>query len=390
MQGHRKLIRLLTYIAITCLASVAKAGNPVWTFTPLTATTISVPTSSTATVQYQVTNQSSKTHTLSVSSISGITQLTTGLGVCGNPFVLLGYESCTLSLQVNGSELTGPVTDGPIVCEQGPTLLCYRPSPLNILHITPLDGVLLFSVSPPSGAASGGTGVTLSGQDFTGATSVTFGGVAATSVNVVDSSTATAVTPAHAVGAVDVTITTPNGSATLPNGYTYVTTAVGLPAFGGVIACLNGGLNNLIAAKNDGSPGIIWGSNAITTGATSITDGASNTAIIVGTPGETTPNASTVCENYEVDSQGHSPCEAGNTCYNNWFLPAGDNLTSSGQLNCLFDNQTSIGGFSITPYWSSTESSTTQAWSQGFSSGVQSLVEKNFVRRVRCVSAFTP
>jgi fructose/tagatose bisphosphate aldolase len=79
---------------------------------------------------------------------------------------------------------------------------------------------------------------------LTGATGVTFGGSAATSVNVVNSTTVTAVTPAHAAGAVDVVITTPSGSATDTNGYTYLTTAVGQSAYGGKIACLNGSLNN--------------------------------------------------------------------------------------------------------------------------------------------------
>lgn len=55
-------------------------------------------------------------------------------------------------------------------------------------------------------------------------------GQAATSVNVVNSTTVTGVTPAHAAGVVDVVIATPAGGATLVNGYTYVTTVVGQPS----------------------------------------------------------------------------------------------------------------------------------------------------------------
>lgn len=112
------------------------AGAPLWTFAPLTATTISVPADETATVQYQVTNQSSKAHTLSMTSITGVSQTTTGTGVCGNPFTLSGHGSCTLSLQIDGSQVTSGNTNGPVVCEQGSTLQCYRPSPSDTLNIT--------------------------------------------------------------------------------------------------------------------------------------------------------------------------------------------------------------------------------------------------------------
>ena len=69
--------------------------------------------------------------------ITGITQTTTGVGVCGNPFTLpTKGSSCTLSLQVSGSQLTGPITDGPIICEQGSALQCYRPSYADNLNIS--------------------------------------------------------------------------------------------------------------------------------------------------------------------------------------------------------------------------------------------------------------
>lgn len=75
--------------------------------------------------------------------------------------------------------------------------------------------------SPNAGALAGGTTVTLTGTNFTGATGVTFGGSSATSVTVVNDTTITCVTPSHAAGAVDVVVTTPSGSGTLTSGYTY-------------------------------------------------------------------------------------------------------------------------------------------------------------------------
>ncbi|MGX8741609.1 IPT/TIG domain-containing protein [Legionella pneumophila] len=492
------LKRILACLCSVFMMTTVFAGTPLWTFEPLTATTVAVPANGTAMVQYRVTNQSSKPHALSMQPIRGITQITTGLNVCGNPFVLRGKNSCILSLQINGSQLNGAVTDGPVVCQQGNMNQCYRPSSTNILRITqaspitdavitvtgsPLiltvngqtgqltinntstqvaatnitsnftgtaldgnvtetgntcanvppggnctltytpgntvvpqtnftiqgtntnaltaaiaiqSGSTLTNINPNSGAASGGTGFTLTGSGLTGATGVTFDGIAATSVNVVNSTTVTGVTPAHAAGVVDVVINTPAGGATLANGYTYVATAVGQPAFGGTIACLNTG-NNLIAATADNSTAIQWGGfgTAVGVGAQSDTDGAGNTAAIVAALGNNggTPYAAQLCNDFEVDSQGNTPCQTGNTCYDDWFLPAGNNSTSTGQLNCLFTNRAAIGGFANVTYWSSTEFSggpTSLAWLQNFSNGNQGVVFKFLDLRVRCVRAFTP
>lgn len=491
--------RILAFLCSTSMMTNVFAGIPLWTFDPLTDTTITVPANGTVMVQYRVTNQSSKPHTLTMQPIQGITQMTTGLNVCGNPFVLRGKNSCILSLQINGSQLRNPVTNGPVVCQQGNPNQCYRPSSTNVLDITqappitdavisvtgsPLiltanglngqltinntsmqiaatnitsnftgtvldgnvtetgntcanvppgssctltytpgnmvvpqtnftiqgtntnaltaaitiqSGSTLTAISPTSGTAAGGEGFTLTGTGLTGATSVTFGGIAATGVNVVNSTTVTGVTPAHAAGAVDVVIDTPDGGATLANGYTYVATTVGQASGGGTIACLNGGLNNLIAATADNSASIVWGGfgTAVGAGAQSNTDGASNTtaifAALVNNGG--TPYAAQLCNNYQVDSQGHTPCQAGNTCYNDWFLPAGNNVAASGQLNCLFTNRAAIGGFLSVSYWSSTEFSgnpTNSAWRQDFSTGTEGGVSKNNSLRVRCVRAFTP
>ncbi len=125
------------------------------------------------------------------------------------------------------------------------------------------SGITLSNVSPSSGSASGGVGITLTGTGLTSVSDITFGGISATSINVINSTTVTAVTPAHPAGIVDVTVTTPNGSATLSNGYTYIATAVGQSADGGTIACLNGGSNNLVAATADNSSSMQWGGLAL-------------------------------------------------------------------------------------------------------------------------------
>jgi alpha-tubulin suppressor-like RCC1 family protein len=66
-------------------------------------------------------------------------------------------------------------------------------------------------LTPNSGAAAGGIGVTIAGTNLTGTSAVHFGSVAATSVTVNSSSSVTAVAPAG-TGTVDVTVTTPAGT----------------------------------------------------------------------------------------------------------------------------------------------------------------------------------
>lgn len=243
----------------------------------------------------------------------------------------------------------------------------------------------LTTVTPNSGSTLGGTGVTLVGTGLTGTTGVTFNGIAATSVNVINSTTVTADTPANSAGAVDVTLTTPSGSSTLINGYTYVAAAVGQSTLGGTVACMNGGLQNLIAATADNSTGIEWGGLGVQTSATSVTDGATNTALIVTTLGGGTPYAAQLCSNFEVDSQGNTPCQAGNTCYTDWYLPA------KNQLDCLYTNRAAIGGFAANVYWSSSEdtvAATLAANAQSFSNGLQSQSLKSITSRVRCVRSY--
>ncbi|HXQ58748.1 MAG TPA: IPT/TIG domain-containing protein, partial [Acidimicrobiales bacterium] len=67
------------------------------------------------------------------------------------------------------------------------------------------------ALSPSSGPATGGTNVTITGTNFTGATSILFGATAASSFTVHSSSSIAAEAPAAAPGPVDVTVTTSGG-----------------------------------------------------------------------------------------------------------------------------------------------------------------------------------
>jgi predicted hotdog family 3-hydroxylacyl-ACP dehydratase len=67
-------------------------------------------------------------------------------------------------------------------------------------------------IGPNGGPPAGGTTVTITGTNLTGATAVAFGGTAAAQFAVNSATAITALSPAGAISAVDVTVTTPNGT----------------------------------------------------------------------------------------------------------------------------------------------------------------------------------
>ncbi|GGI22784.1 autotransporter family protein [Bradyrhizobium guangdongense] len=77
-----------------------------------------------------------------------------------------------------------------------------------------LPGPVVTSASPASGPIAGQQRTVVTGQNLTGATSVKFGGVNVLRFTVLSATQISVVTPPHAVGAVDVTVTTPLGSGT--------------------------------------------------------------------------------------------------------------------------------------------------------------------------------
>ncbi|MCA9632046.1 MAG: IPT/TIG domain-containing protein [Myxococcales bacterium] len=80
----------------------------------------------------------------------------------------------------------------------------------------------LYSALPASGPLGGGTTVTLQGSALLSGLSVTFGGAPATSVTWVSATEATAVTPAHAAGFVNIVVTNSDGqSHQLTDGFNY-------------------------------------------------------------------------------------------------------------------------------------------------------------------------
>lgn len=116
-----------------------------------------------------------------------------------------------------------------------------------------------------------------------------------------------------------------------------------------------------------------------TTGATSMTDGAANTEILVtadsdGVVAGVQPHEAAI---YCNDLTAHG--------YSDWYLPAAD------ELNLFWNNGTPIanvnesGSTSDGWYWSSTEETRTHARRQNFGSGSQSGGNKSRNFRFRCV-----
>lgn len=104
------------------------------------------------------------------------------------------------------------------------------------------DAAIPVSIVPPStlgeilpntGPTPGGTAVTITGSGLTGTTGVTFGGIAATNVAVVNPTSITCNVPAHALGSVDVVATGPYGTVTLAAGFTYQIGLTSLAPVGG-------------------------------------------------------------------------------------------------------------------------------------------------------------
>jgi IPT/TIG domain len=77
------------------------------------------------------------------------------------------------------------------------------------------------AISPSTGSTARATPVTITGTGFVGGATVTVD-VVAVSVTVIDSTTITAIVPAHAAGRADVVVTNPGGSrGTLTAAFTY-------------------------------------------------------------------------------------------------------------------------------------------------------------------------
>jgi hypothetical protein len=143
-------------------------------------------------------------------TINGVTSVTGTLMSYCHLSGLAGCTSKTVFHPRTISEKLGPAIQ---TATQG-TSACIFP------YVNPTPTVTV--VTPASGSTGGGTPITITGTNFQSGATVTVGGSAATSVVFVNSTTLTAVTPAHAAGKVSVVVTNPSAQAgTLNPGFFY-------------------------------------------------------------------------------------------------------------------------------------------------------------------------
>jgi IPT/TIG domain-containing protein len=77
------------------------------------------------------------------------------------------------------------------------------------------------AISPNTGAAAGGTVVTITGENLDGVSGVDFGGVAGTNLVIDSAEQLRVTTPAGAAGAADVVVHDDAGDVTVTGGFTY-------------------------------------------------------------------------------------------------------------------------------------------------------------------------
>lgn len=129
------------------LSNSAYAAKPLWTYTPLSETRITVSPDGKAQVKYRITNNSKKTYNLSMMG-NGMQGVTSSPATCQ----LRAGESCEVTLEVDGSKLSyGDHVTGPTFCADGNINLCFQPATKDLMVITssrPLFGSEVLQLSP--------------------------------------------------------------------------------------------------------------------------------------------------------------------------------------------------------------------------------------------------
>src|SRR5215469_1660754 len=153
--------------------------------------------------------------TITGTNFSGVTAVRFGSNAAAGSFIV----NCTT--QITATSPAGVDTVDVTVTTEGGTSaistadqFTYVPAPAPAPTVT--------NINPNTGPTSGGTSVTITGTNFSGATAVRFGSNAAGSFTVDSATQITATSPAG-VGTVDVTVTTEGGTSAISSGdrFTY-------------------------------------------------------------------------------------------------------------------------------------------------------------------------
>ncbi len=253
--------------------------------------------------------------TITGTSFTGATSVTVG-GAAATGVTVVNDTTITATTPAGTAGARDVVVTNTVGSGTGTGLFTYVAAPT------------VTGISPSSGPSAGGTSVTITGTNFTGATSVTIGGAAATSVVVVNSTTITATTPAGSVGARDVAVTTTGGTGTGTGLFTYIAspTVTGISPTGGPIA---GGTSVTITGTN-------------LTGATSVTIGGSAatsvTVVNSTTITATTPSGTAGAKDVVVTTPGGTG--TGTSLYTYYATPTVSGISPS--------SGSTAGGTSVT------------------------------------------
>lgn len=173
---------------------------------------------------------------------------------------------------------------------------------------------VITGMTPVTGPTGGSTYVTITGANFLGTTGITFGGTAATFFSVVNATTITVYTPAHAAGTVDVRITNAAGTsvdAGTADDFLYTGTGPVVSSITPTSGPTTGGTSVTITGSGfTGATSVTFGGTAATfivNSSTSITATspartAGTVDVIVITPAGTSPN--TAADNFTYTSVG--------------------------------------------------------------------------------------
>jgi hypothetical protein len=217
----------------------------------------------------------------------------TGTGFTGATAVRFGSTAATSFTVVSSTQIiaAAPAGTGAV----NVTVTNSEGTSAQSVTYTYLTAPSLSNLSPSQGPVSGGTVVTLTGANLSGATAVRFDATAATSFTVNSATQITASTPAHAAGTAAVTVTTPGGTSnSLTFSYLAAPSVTGLtpsqgPVSGGTVVTLTGvNLSGATAVRFDGIAATSFTVNSATQiTASTPAHAAGAAAVTVTTPGGT-------------------------------------------------------------------------------------------------------
>ena len=194
----------LAHLPATVQVVVTALGGPSapldFTFTPVTVINTVTPNNGPET--------GGTTVTLTGACFLGATDVTFG-GVSATSFIVVNDTTITAVVPA-GTGLVDVSVIGAGTCGTGtvPDGFTYLPA------------AVVLSLAPVTGPETGGTTVVITGTGFTGATGVTFDGVATPTFTVDSATQITVTTPAHLPGPVGVIVLSPNGNS-VPAAFAY-------------------------------------------------------------------------------------------------------------------------------------------------------------------------